>query len=372
MNFLKRSLIISMFLALAFTVFYGAASACTSIALVAEDGTVVYGRTMEWGAFDLNSRVAIIPRGYQLGAHTPDKKPGLSWKARYGVVGLDALEKDIITDGMNEKGLVVGVLYLPGFAEFQPYDPARANISIGSAEFANYVLTQFATVDEVREGLKKVRVVPVVEPALGIPAPLHWTVIDQSGKAIVVQYLKGELTIFDNPLRVLTNSPSFDWHMTNLRNYINLSAVALPTKKIENLNFAPIGAGTGFLGIPGDYTPPSRFVRAVAYSQTARKTPDGDETVYEVFRIMDNFNLPLGSAEGPDANPELLKGMRSSTIWTTAADTRNLKYYYHTQHNRKIRMVDLKKIDFSRNNGKIKHIPLDKRKSQEIEDVTPK
>ena len=372
MNFLKRSLIISMFLALAFTVFYGAASACTSIALVAEDGTVVYGRTMEWGAFDLNSRVAIIPRGYQLSAHTPDRKPGLSWKARYGVVGLDALEKDIITDGMNEKGLVVGVLYLPGFAEFQPYDPARANISIGSAEFANYVLTQFATVDEVREGLKKVRVVPVVEPALGIPAPLHWTVIDQSGKAIVVQYLKGELTIFDNPLRVLTNSPSFDWHMTNLRNYINLSAVALPTKKIENLNFAPIGAGTGFLGIPGDYTPPSRFVRAVAYSQTARKTPDGDETVYEVFRIMDNFNLPLGSAEGPDANPELLKGMRSSTIWTTAADTRNLKYYYHTQHNRKVRMVDLKKIDFSRNNGKIKQVPLDKRKSQEIEDVTPK
>ena len=112
MNFLKRSLIISMILALAFTVFNGAASACTSIALVAEDGTVVYGRTMEWGAFDLNSRVAIIPREYQLGAHTPDKKPGLSWKVRYGVVGLDALEKDIITDGMNEKGLVVGVLYL--------------------------------------------------------------------------------------------------------------------------------------------------------------------------------------------------------------------------------------------------------------------
>jgi choloylglycine hydrolase len=160
--------------------------------------------------------------------------------------------------------------------------------------------------------------------------------------------------------------------MTNLRNYINLSAVALPTKKIEDLNFAPIGAGSGFLGIPGDYTPPSRFVRAVAYSQTARITPNGDETVYEVFRIMDNFNLPLGSAEGPDAKPELLKGMRSSTIWTTSADTRNLKYYYHTQHNRKVRMVDLKKIDFSQNNGKIKHVPLDIRKSQEIEDVTPK
>ncbi len=180
------------------------------------------------------------------------------------------------------------------------------------------------------------------------------------------------MKIFDNPLRVLINSPSFDWHITNLRNYINLSAVALPAKRIEDLDFKPLGAGSGFLGIPGDYTPPSRFIRAVAYTQTARKTPDGDETVYEVFRIMDNFNLPLGSAEGPEAAPELLKGMRSSTIWTTAADTRNLKYYYHTQHNRKVRMLDLKRIDFSSNKEGIRHLPLDKQKSQEIEDVTPK
>lgn len=371
MNFVKRALICSLFLALAFPVFYyKAASACTSIALVAEDGTVVYGRTMEWGAFDLNSRVAIIPRGYQLQGHTPDGKPGLSWWTRYGVVGLDALEKDYITDGMNEKGLVVGVLYLPGFAEFQPYDPAMADISMSSAELANYILTEFSTIDEVLVGLRKVRVVPVAEPALGGPPPLHWTVIDKSGKAIVVQYLNGKLNIFENPLRVLTNSPSFDWHMTNLRNYINLSAVALPAKKIEDIDFAPLGAGSGFLGIPGDYTPPSRFIRAVAFTQTARETHDGDETVYEVFRIMDNFNLPLGSAEGPDAPPELLEGMRSSTLWTTAADTRNLKYYYHTQHNRKVRMLDLKRIDFSPNKDEIQHLPLDKQKSQDIEDVT--
>jgi choloylglycine hydrolase len=91
MNFVKRLFIISMILVLAFSVFNGLTSACTSIALVAEDGAVVYGRTMEWGTFDLNSRLAIIPRGYQLSGHTPDNKLGISWKARYGVVGLDAL-----------------------------------------------------------------------------------------------------------------------------------------------------------------------------------------------------------------------------------------------------------------------------------------
>ncbi len=97
MNIGKRAFIICLFLALAISgLFYKTASACTSIALVAEDGTVLYGRTMEWGAFDLNSRVAIIPRGYQLQSHTPEGKPGFSWKARYGVVGLDALEKAIL------------------------------------------------------------------------------------------------------------------------------------------------------------------------------------------------------------------------------------------------------------------------------------
>jgi choloylglycine hydrolase len=372
MNFVKRALISCLLLALAFPGFFcETASACTSIALKAQDATVVYGRTMEWGAFDLNSRVAIVHRGCEFRGQTPDWKPGLSWKARFGVVGLDAINKDYITDGMNERGLVVGVLYLPGFTEFQPYDPAQAGLSMSSADLANYILTEFATVDEVREGLKKIRVVPVVEPALNIPPPLHWTVMDPSGEAIVIQYINGKLTIFDNPLRVLTNSPNFDWHITNLRNYLNLSAVALPAKKIGELVFAPIGAGTGLLGIPGDHTPPSRFVRAVAYSQTARKTPDGDETVYEVFRILDNFNLALGSAEGPEADPELLKGMRSSTLWTAAADTRNLKYYYHTQHNRRVRMLDLKRIDFSPNKRGIQNLPLDKQKSQEIEDVTP-
>ncbi|MFZ0725270.1 MAG: linear amide C-N hydrolase [Desulfobacterales bacterium] len=98
------------------------------------------------------------------------------------------------------------------------------------------------------------------------------------------------------PLGVITNSPSFDWHMTNLRNYINLSAVALPTKKIEDLDFAPLGGGSGMIGLPGDFTPPSRFVRAIAWSQTTRPMEKSDEAIYDLFRIRDNFNVPLGAA----------------------------------------------------------------------------
>jgi choloylglycine hydrolase len=345
------------------------ALACTGVTLKAADGSIVFGRTLEWGSFDLMSRLEVVPRGYTYTTHMPDGKEGLTWTGKYGLVGIDAVGKDIIVEGMNEKGLAVGLFYHPGFAEFQAYDPAQASQSLGPTDLGQYLLTNFATIDEARTALSKVRVVPVVEPALGFAAPVHFIVTEPSGKAIVVEYSKGELRVFDAPLGVITNSPTYDWHETNLRNYINLSPVALPGKSIGDLNFKPLGGGSGMIGLPGDFTPPSRFVRAVAFSKTARPTPTGEETIYEIFRILDNFNVPLGASEG--TGDDKTQGMRSSTIWTSASDTNDKVFYYHTQHNRRVREVDLTKIDFG-SFHEINHQPLDKVKAQDIENVTPK
>lgn len=344
------------------------ADACTGITLRSKDGAVVYGRTMEWGSFDLNSQVVIYPRGYSFTAHTPDKKPGLAWQGPYGFVGLDGLDAEVTLDGMNEKGLAVGGFYHPGFAEYQKYDPARAGECMGPGDVIAYLLSTCATVDEARAAIAKVRVTPVIAPPIGIPPPAHYIVTEPGGKAIVIEYLKGELKIFEAPLGVITNAPTYDWHEINLRNYLNLSAVSLPSKQIEEMNFAPLGGGSGMIGLPGDFTPPSRFVRAVAWTRTARPTADGGETVYELFRILDNFNVPLGAAEGE--GEAKTQGMRSSTIWTTAWDTKNKVLYYHTQNNRRVRMVDLGKIDFSPSRDKAR-FPLDKTKTQDIEDMTP-
>lgn len=345
------------------------AFACTGVTLKSADGSVVFGRTLEWGSFDLKSRLAVIPRGYKYASHMPDGKLGVSWQGKYGVVGIDAVEKDIVVEGMNEKGLAVGLFYHPGFAEYQAYDPVQAAQSLGPTDVGQYLLTNYASVDEVRGALAKVRVVSVVEPALGFAAPVHYIVTEPSGKAIVVEFLDGELKIFDAPLGVITNAPSYDWHETNLRNYINLSPVALPSKRIEDLNFKPLGGGSGMIGLPGDFTPPSRFVRAVAFSKTARPTPTGEETIYEIFRILDNFDVPLGAAEG--TGEDKTQGMRSATIWTSASDTNDRVFYYHTQHNRRVRMVDLKRIDFGSFSDIIR-LPLDRVKAQDIEDVTPR
>ena len=346
-------------------------NACTGIRLSAVDKGIVYGRTMEWGAFDLHSRVTIIPRGHEFIGLTPDGNTGNKWTAKYGVVGLDLLGKLTIGDGMNEKGLTAGLFYHPGFAEYPEYDPAKADITITAIDVVHFILTQFATVDEVREGMNKVRVVPVVEESLGIPVDAHFMVTDSQGKSIVIEYLDGEMKIFENPLGIITNSPTFDWHMTNLRNYVNLSAVAIPNKKIEDLDFAALGGGSGMIGLPGDFTPPSRFVRATAFSQTARPTQSSGETVYELFRILDNFNIGVGAAEGSDASHGDANKLRSATLWTTAWDIKNNILYYHTQHNRRVRKVDLAAIDFSAIGDSIIYIQLDQKKEQDVKDITP-
>ncbi len=343
-------------------------SACTGITLRAKDGSVVFGRTLEWGSFDLKSRLVIVPRGYKFSATTSDGTPGMVWHGRYGVVGIDAVEKDMVVDGMNEKGLVVGVFYHPGFAEYQSNDPAHSSVTMGPTDLGQYLLSTCATVNEIRAAIKQIRVVAVIEPALGIPAPVHLIATEPGGKAVVIEFLKGEIKMFDAPLGVITNAPSYDWHETNLRNYVNLSPVALPGRKIEDLDFKPLGGGSGMIGLPGDFTPPSRFVRAVAFSKTARPTQTGDETVYELFRILDNFNVPVGAAEG--TGEAKTHGMRSATIWTTAYDTKNLIMYYHTQHNRRVRKIELARVDFEKSREIIRR-PLDKEKKQDIEDVTP-
>ena len=372
MRYCLPALALALTIAIAFPSLSGTADACTGITLKAGDGAVLYGRTNEWGAFDLNSRVIIVPREHAFVGGTPDGKPGKRWTAKYGVLGIDMLERGALADGMNEKGLAVGLFYLPGFTQYQDYDAAKADSTIGPADLVMYLLTQCAGVDEVRAELKKIVVAAVPEPSIGFPAPVHLLVTQPDGAAIVVEYHEGQPRIYDNPLGVITNSPNFDWHMTNLRNYVNLSPIAWPDKKIRDLDFTPLGAGSGMIGLPGDFTPPSRFIRAVAFTQTARPTADGPDAVYEIFRILDNFNAPLGFAEGSDLKTPARSGLRSSTLWTSAWDTKNLALYYHTHLNRRVRMVDMKRVSFAPTDAGVTAFPLDRVRAEDIEDVTPK
>jgi choloylglycine hydrolase len=354
-------------------IFPAMAQACTGITLKGADGTIVHSRTLEWGEFNLFPRLDIVPEGYVFESEKmPDGKAGMKWKTRYGFVGISMLHKNAYVDGLNEKGLAAGMFYLPGFSKYPAYQSDKASSSMAPTDLLSYVLSCCSSVADAREALTKIHVAPVIEPSLGFTAPMHLMITDRTGTSIVVEFIDNKMVVFDAPLGVITNSPNYDWHMTNLRNYINMSAVSLPTKKLSGDDFAPLGYGTGMLGLPGDFTPPSRFVRAVAFSQAARKTTGGYDTVRESFRILDNFDVPIDATEVAENAKRGGKKMFSSTQITTAADTKNEVFYYHTQFNRRVRKVELKKIPFGKMGTKMVTRPADESRNDDIKDVTPK
>lgn len=316
--------------------------ACTGIRLIAADGTVVYARTLEFNV-DLDSDVLVVPRGYARSGTTPDGENGLKWNSKYASVGANGVGLPLLFDGVNEKGLAAGLFYFPTTAGYLKYNSAQAYRTIAPWEVGSWILENFATVDEVKQNIGSVTVAEVMFKQWGFVPPVHYVVHDASGKSIVIEYVEGKLHVYDNVIGVMTNSPAFDWHMTNLRNYLNFSMINKPPLEIGGVRLTALGQGTGMLGMPGDFTPPSRFVRAVAYSTSVVPSATGEEEVLEAFHILNNFDIPEGAAreKHKDAHGNIIS---DHTIWTSASDLKAKRYYFRTYENSEIRSVDLMKM----------------------------
>jgi choloylglycine hydrolase len=316
------------------------AQACTGIVLKADDGTVVRARTLEF-AVDLNSDVILLPRGYARTGTTPDGKSGKTWTAKYASLGANGLGLPVLFDGLNEKGLSAGLFYFPNMAKYQPYSPSDANKTIAPWELGSYILDNFASVDEVRENVPNILVGEVVYGPWKFVPGVHFIVQDATGKSLVIEYVDGKLNLHDDPLGVMSNTPTFDWHMTNLRNYVNLSDTNASPLQLGPVKLTGFGQGSGMLGLPGDFTPPSRFVRAAVFSQSELPSQKGDEAVVKAFKILNNFDIPKGSLrEGKDEHGNVIVDY---TAWTSANDLTGKRFYFRTSDNSQIRMVDLTK-----------------------------
>ena len=338
------------------------AQACTGIRLVAKDGGVVAARTLEFG-LDLHSEVLVVPAGSALTGTLPDGSKGISYKTKYGFLGANAEGMTAIVDGVNDQGLYVGLFYFPGYASYVEATKDNASRALAPHEYADWLLGNFANVEEVKANFNKVVLVPTIVEAIEQPAPVHVVVHDRSGKSVVIEPLDKGLNIYDNPLGVITNAPTFDWHMTNLRNYVNLSATNVPPIGLGGLRLAQLGQGSGMRGLPGDFTPPSRFVRAVAFSQAALASDTAAQTVLQAFHILNNFDIPLGAVREID-NGQM---HAEATTWTSAADLKNLRWYFKTYDDQSIHSVDLAKA-LSAAQGKIRLIKMESR--QPVDDVS--
>jgi choloylglycine hydrolase len=317
--------------------------ACTGIRLIAVDGTVVAARTLEF-AIDLQSEVLMVPRGYARTGTTPDGKEGLKWTAKYASVGSNGVGQPFLFDGLNEKGLASALFYFPTSATYMPYTAADAGRTMAPWELGSWMLENFANVEEVKASIGKVVIPAVVFEGWGFAPEVHFIVHDASGKSIVIEYVDGKLNVYDNPLGVVTNSPAFDWHMSNLRNYVNFSMTNVPPVKLGSVKLEPFGQGSGMLGLPGDFTPPSRFVRAVAFSQSVLPSKTGRDAVLEAFHILNQFDIPKGAAREREKD-EHGNILADYTQWTAASDLTAKRYYFRTYDDSQIRMLDLMKMD---------------------------
>jgi choloylglycine hydrolase len=317
------------------------ASACTGITITPKDGSIIFARTLEF-AMDMKSNIIVVPRGKECVGTAPGHKPGLRWKTKYGIVGTNAFELPVTVDGLNEKGLHVGLFYFPGFAKYQKVRPDDSGKALAPWELGLFLLGTCSDVNEAVAAAKSVLVGDVVQKDMGFVPPVHYIVTDASGKSVVLEHVDGELKIHANPLGVMSNSPSFDRHMTNLSNYVNMTVSNVPKIDVRGKEIKGLGQGSGMLGIPGDFTPPSRFVRAVAFSRSALPVEKAKDGVLQAFHILNQFDIPKGAARGIEHGREVA----DYTLWTSAADLRTLRYYYRTYDNSRIRMVDLKAVDF--------------------------
>jgi len=336
-------------------------NACTGITLKSKDNSVITARTIEWAESVMNNLYVVVPRNQELQSLTPSGMDGVKFKSKHGYVGLAVEQKEFMVEGINEKGLSAGLFYFPNYGKYQPYNEAKKDQCLADFQVVSYVLAECSTIDEVKEALGKVRIINI-DPR---SSTVHWRFTEPSGRQVVLEIVNEVMHFYENPLGVLTNSPGIEWHWTNLNNYINLKPGNTPEHKFGPLEMKSIGHGSGLLGLPGDFTPPSRFVRASFFQLTAVQQPTAEESVIQAFHLLNNFDIPTGT-EVPFEKASI--ALPSATQFTVASDTHNRKIYYRTMYNSNIRCIDLKAIDFNR--VKYHSKPLDKEKKQPIEMIT--
>jgi choloylglycine hydrolase len=281
---------------------------------------------------------------------TPNNKAGLSWKAKYGYLYVDGFSVDASFDGMNEVGLTFEYLYLPGETQYQAIPAGKDAQAVPYAMFGDWVLSNFKTIDELKQALNTIYVTNQIIPQLGNAIlSAHASIRDASGKGIVVEFYNDKINVYDN-IGVMTNSPKYDWQVTNLRNYINLSPYDANSITADGITYSSTGQGTGANGLPGDASPPSRFVKTAFMVKNVYPAENATDIVNLAQHIINNVDLPAGYVRSAQNG----QTQTDTTQWVVFKDVTHKTFYYRTYGDMTLRGVDMSKVDFSKDAPRLK------------------
>lgn len=276
---------------------------CTALIYQDATGNPYLGRTLEL-TLDLPYQVVYLPAGFPVSSEIAGH-PALEYKTAHALLSITMPVRmptadapitiaDLkVLEGLNDKGLTFSLLSYPASGGHQSIDATRAVLS--ASDLGSWILGSFATAAEVKAALaaQPVSLVPLAVLG-GVESPFHYVVNDASGGSIVIEFHRGEMAVYDNPVRVMTNGPEFPWHLTNLANYSFLSNVDKSTGSFGGYKVAQPDSGIATAGLPASNTSVGRFVRAVYYANYAEKAKSPDQALQTLAHVMNNFDRPRG------------------------------------------------------------------------------
>lgn len=316
---------------------------CSSFTFGAEDNTQFLSRTMDFSMYT-DSGVVIVPRNFEMEVRQNELRKG-----KYAFLGMAAykLQFPIFYDGINEKGVAGATLYYPGFATYTEKKDARGGVN--PLRVVSYILANAGSLDEAIALFETIEIINESNSILGVVPPLHYIFSDSTGRSIIVEPDPDGIKIHQDTIGVMTNSPNYEWHEANLRNYIGVNPRSKEPIQTSTKTFSPFGQGSGTFGLPGDYTPSSRFLRTAYMKFYASEPKNEIEGVTQIFHMLAPVEVPKGAVIHQN-------GHNDYSVYMTAMCTTSLRYYFCEYDNRRIKCVSLHQADLS--NEKLEIFPL--------------
>ena len=298
---------------------------CTAITYSTRDH--YFGRNLDL-EYGYHETVSVTPRHYPFCF----RKAG-TLNSHYAMIGMATVVDDfpLYYEATNEKGLSMAGLNFPGIARYLPENPEMVNVT--PFEFIPWVLGQCETIEQVRQQLEKINLVSIPFSAELPLSPLHWLISDRE-QSITVEPRDDGLRIYENTIGVLTNNPPFDFHMYNLSNFMNVSVDPAVNRFSESVDVKPFSNGMGGMGLPGDLSSASRFVRAAFVKLNSLSGSTEEESVSQFFHILSSVAMPRGCVRMRPDEYEI-------TRYSCCCNVDRGIYYYTTYENSRISGVDM-------------------------------
>lgn len=300
---------------------------CTAAAYKTKD--FYFGRTLDY-EFSYGDSIVVMPRNYPIEFSSMGRLEN-----HYAMIGMAHTEGNypLYYDAVNEKGLCMAGLNFVGNAFYR--DKTEGKDNVAQFEFIAWILSQCDTIASAKKLLERINIdnEPFSEK---LPASqLHWLIADRNG-AVTVESVKEGLKVYDNPALVLTNNPPFDMQMANLNNYIGLSVKNPENAFSENIPLNCYSRGMGAMGLPGDLSSQSRFVRAAFVRANSVSGDTEAESVSQFFHILGSVDQQRGCCDVGGGKFEI-------TLYTSCCSADKGIYYYTTYDNHQISAVDMRR-----------------------------